>query len=247
MRVRLDSAASAVRHLTHTSRPGPETYLIIDIHTHTYPTSIDSELTPEELIKESKRLGLDGICITDHDGFWDPEEIHQLSRDFNYLVIPGCEVTTEEGHLLVYGLSEYIFGMHRASMVKRMVDEVGGVMVVAHPYRRTYREEADSGAAAYDEMLDRAARNDVFRSVDAVEVLNSRGSDHENEFSRGIAQRFGLKGTGASDAHKLADVGTYATEFERPIHSLEQFIHELRAGRFSPVALEKRSRLKVAL
>lgn len=220
--------------------------MIIDIHTHTYPTSIDSELSPEELITESKRLGLDGICITDHDGFWDPEEIHQLSRDFDFLVLPGCEVTTEEGHLLVYGLSEYVFGMHRASTVKRMVDEVGGVMVVAHPYRRTYREQADSGGEAYDEMLDRAARNEVFGRVDAVEVFNSRGSDPENEFSHGIARRFGLKGTGASDAHKLADIGTYATEFERPIHSLEQFIHELRAGRFSPVALEKRARLKVA-
>ena len=95
-------------------------------------------------------------------------------------------------------------------------------------------------------MLDRAARNEVFGRVDAVEVFNSRGSDQENEFSHGIARRFGLKGTGASDAHKLSDIGTYATEFERPIHSLEQFIHELRAGRFSPVALEKRARLKVA-
>ena len=220
--------------------------MIIDIHTHTYPTSLDSDLTPEELISESKRLGLDGICITDHDGFWNPEEIHQLARDFNFLVLPGCEVTTEEGHLLVYGLSEYIFGMHRASFVKRLVDEAGGVMVVAHPYRRTYREEADKDAEAYGEMLDRAARNEVFGIVDAVEVLNSRGSDLENAFSGGIARRFGLKGTGASDAHKLADVGTYATEFERPVHSLEQLIHELKAGRFSPVALEKRARLKVA-
>ena len=221
--------------------------MIIDIHTHTYPTSLDSDLSPEELIKESKRLGLDGICITDHDGFWDPEEIHQLSRDFNFLVLPGCEVTTEEGHLLVYGLSEYIFGMHRASFVKKLVDEVGGIMIVAHPYRRTYREEADTDDDAYEEMLARAARNEVFGKVDAVEVLNSRGSDLENEFSSNLARRFGFKGTGASDAHKLADVGTYATEFERPIHSLEQFIHELRAGRFSPVALEKRARLKVAM
>ncbi len=219
--------------------------MIIDIHTHTYPTSLDSQLTPEELIKESKRLGLDGICITDHDGFWDPEEVLQLSRDFNYLVLPGCEVTTEEGHLLVYGLSKYIFGMHRASVVKQMVDEVGGVMVVAHPYRRTYREQADKDEAAYDEMLDRAARNEVFQNVDAVEVLNSRGSEQENTFSQGIAERFGLKGTGASDAHKLEDIGTFATDFERPIRCLEEFIREIRAGRFSPMVMSRRASLQV--
>ena len=54
--------------------------MIIDIHTHTYPTSDDSSLSPEQLIEEAKRIGLDGICITDHDGFWDPREIESLSR-----------------------------------------------------------------------------------------------------------------------------------------------------------------------
>ena len=219
--------------------------MIIDIHTHTYPTSIDSQLSAEELIKESKRLGLDGICITDHDGFWDHEEVFELSREHDYLVLPGCEVTTEEGHLLVYGLSKYIFGMHRASVVKQMVDEAGGVMVVAHPYRRVYRENADKDDASYDEMLDRAARNEVFGKVNAVEVLNSRGSEQENAFSLEIAKRFGLKGTGASDAHKLADIGTFATEFERPIRCLEEFIQEIKAGRFSPVVMSKQTSLKI--
>ena len=219
--------------------------MIIDIHTHTYPTSIDSLLSPEELIKESKRLGLDGICLTDHDGFWNPDEVLALGREHDYLVLPGCEVTTEEGHLLVYGLSKYIFGMHRASVVKQMVDEVGGVIVVAHPYRRVYRENADKDDASYDEMLDRAARNEVFGKVNAVEVLNSRGSDQENAFSLDVAKRFGLKGTGASDAHKLADIGTFATDFERPISCLEEFIEEIKAGRFSPVVMSKQTSLKI--
>lgn len=219
--------------------------MIIDIHTHTYPTSIDSQLSPEELIKESKRLGLDGICLTDHDGFWNPEEVLALGREHNFLVLPGCEVTTEEGHLLVYGLSKYIFGMHRAALVKQMVDEAGGVMVVAHPYRRVYREHADKDDASYDEMLDRAARNEVFEKVNAVEVLNSRGSEQENAFSLDVAKRFGLKGTGASDAHKLADIGTFATDFERPISCLDEFIQEIKAGRFSPVVMSKQTSIKI--
>ena len=99
--------------------------MLIDIHTHTYPTSDDSELTPEELISEAKRIGLDGICLTDHDGFWDPGDVEKLGKDNDYLVIPGCEVTTEEGHLLVYGLSEYIFGMHKSSFVHELVEEAG--------------------------------------------------------------------------------------------------------------------------
>ena len=77
--------------------------------------------------------------------------------------------------------------------------------------------------------------------VDAVEVFNGRGSEQENAFSHEIAKQFGLGGTGASDAHKLDDIGTFATEFERPIRNLDDFITELKSGRFSPVVLDKRS------
>ena len=215
--------------------------LIIDIHTHTYPTSDDSLLLPDQLVEEAKRIGLDGICITDHDGFWNPDDILELSKRHDFLVLPGCEVTCEEGHLLVYGLQKYLFGMHRASFVRQLVDEAGGVMVVAHPYRRTYREEADVGASAREEMLERACRNSVFSMIDAVEVFNGRGSDQQNAFSHELATNFGMKGTGASDAHRLSEIGTYATEFHRPVHSLEDFIGELKAGRFEPVALRKRA------
>ncbi len=212
--------------------------LIIDIHTHTYPTSVDSLLTPDELISEAKRIGLDGICITDHDGFWDHREVVELSRRHDFLVLPGCEVTTEEGHLLVYGLRKYIFGMHRSEFVKDLVEKERGAIVVAHPYRRTYREHADTGPAAYYEMLDLAAKNRVFGMVDAVEVFNGRGSKEENAFAFEVARRFDLPGTGASDAHMLEDLGTFATEFQRRVSSLDELIEELRAGRFSPLVLD---------
>ena len=198
--------------------------MIIDIHTHTYPTSVDSLLTSDELVDEAKRIGLDGICITDHDGFWDHDEVFEISKRHDFLVLPGCEVTTEDGHLLVYGLWKYIFGMHRAVFVKELVEREGGAIVVAHPYRRTYRKHADTGPAAYYEML---------------EVFNGRGSKEENAFSHELANRFNLPGTGASDAHMLEDLGTFATEFQRRVSSLEDLIAELRAGRFSPIVLNR--------
>ncbi len=213
--------------------------MIIDIHTHTYPGSDDSFLTPEQLVAEAKRLGLDGVCITEHDNFWTAEDIHALSRTFDFPIFPGCEVTTEDGHLLVYGLRKYIFGMHRSSFVKRLVDEAGGAIVVAHPYRRTFRPDESETPEGYDRMLDRACRNDAFSLSDAVEVLNGRGSERENEFSHRIADRLGMQGTGASDAHSLGDLGTFATEFERPVRTLDDFISELRAGRFRSVVLDR--------
>jgi predicted metal-dependent phosphoesterase TrpH len=214
-------------------------HLIIDIHTHTYPTSVDSYIEADELIEQAKSIGLDGVCITDHDGFWDHREVDDLSKRHNFLVLPGCEVTTEEGHLLVYGLRKYIFGMHRATFVKDKLDREEGVMVVAHPYRRTYRKGAHTSDSAYHEMLERASRNHVFDMVNGVEVMNGRGLAEENAFSRDLAKWFDLPGTGASDAHKLEDIGTFATEFERRITCLDDLITELRAGRFRPIVLDK--------
>ena len=213
--------------------------MIIDIHTHTYPTSDDSSLTPEQLVEEAKRIGLDGLSITDHDGFWAPEDIQGLAKAHNFLILPGCEVTTEDGHLLVYGLRRYIFGMHRAAFVKKLVDEAGGAIVVAHPYRRNFREQGGDSPAAYYEMLDRACQNTVFAMSDAVEVLNGRGSEQENAFSHEVAKRFEMSGTGASDAHRLEDLGTFATEFQRPVEDLDDLIREIKTGRFSPVVLDR--------
>ena len=215
--------------------------MIIDIHTHSYPVSDDSSLSPDELVEEAKRIGLDGLCITDHDGFWDPRDVDALSRAHDFLVLPGCEVTTEEGHLLVYGLRKYIFGMHRAAFVRELVDAAGGVVVVAHPYRRAYRQPSASRPGAYYEMLERATDNRVFSLADAVEVLNGRGSEQENVFSQEVARRLGMKGTGASDAHRVEDLGTFATEFHGRIEGLDDLISELRAGRFNPVVLDRRA------
>lgn len=200
---------------------------------------MDSFIEADELIEEAKRIGLDGVCITDHDGFWDHREVEYLSKRHDFLVLPGCEVTTEEGHLLVYGLKKYIFGMHRASFVKDKLDMERGAMIVAHPYRRVYRKGAHTSEEAYSEMIERASRNRAFDMANGVEVINGRGLPEENAFSHDLAHRFGMPGSGASDAHRLEDLGGCATEFERRIESLDDLITEIRAGRFRAVALDE--------
>ena len=213
--------------------------MLIDIHTHTYPMSDDSLLTPENLISEAKRIGLDGVCITDHDRFWDPEDIIKLGKENDFLTLPGCEVTTEEGHVLVYGLREYIFGMHKSAFVRDLVKESGGAMVVAHPYRRVYRENAPQDPDSYNEMVDRALRNPVFGLVEAVEIKNGRGTEKENLFAEKVAERLSMPTTGASDAHKISDIGTYATNFYDTVNDLDSLITAIKSGRFNGMAFKK--------
>jgi predicted metal-dependent phosphoesterase TrpH len=206
--------------------------MLIDLHAHTYPYSDDSHLNPEELIERAKRAGLDGICFTEHDWHWKDEDVARLSREHGFPIFHGMEISSDEGHLLVFGLSEYKFGMHHASFVRGLVDDVGGVMILAHPFRRQVKYHPDP-----DQIMGPACDNPIFDLVDAVETLNGRSLEKENSFAIDVCRRVGLRGVGGSDAHSSDDVPSCATQFERRISSLEELIAEIKAGRFTAVDL----------
>jgi len=210
--------------------------VLIDLHTHTHPLSHDSLLSPDQLIEAAKGANLDAVCLTEHDFFWDHAEVQALSKRHNFLIIPGIEVNTEDGHIVVFGLDRFVYGMHRMHELARMTEAAGAVMIAAHPYRRQLpwqlRHDGD-----WTEALERAAANPAFAHVVAVETQNGRGSDRENAFAAELAARLKLPGTAASDAHERADVGRVATEFDGKITGLEDLIRELKAFRFKPAVL----------
>jgi hypothetical protein len=210
--------------------------MLIDLHTHTRPLSWDSFLHPDELVERSKQAGLDGICLSEHDYFWKPEDVVALARRHDYLVLPAIEINTDDGHMLVYGLDKYVYGMHRSHELSDHVQEAAGAMVAAHPYRRQMPWYLES-ERDYREALERASRNPAYKYCLALETLNGRGSDKENEFSRRLCDLMGVAATAGTDAHALADIGRCATFFERDIRSLEELIEELKSGRFRPVDL----------
>ena len=210
--------------------------MLIDLHTHTKPLSWDSYLAPDELIERSKAAGLDGICLSEHDFFWKPEDVAELAKRHDYLVLPAIEINTDDGHILAYGLDKYVYGMHRSHELAHHIEQASGAMVAAHPYRRQMPWYMESDRD-YEDALVRASRNPAYRYCAALEAINGRGTQKENEFSRRLCELMGMWATAGSDAHARIDVGRCATEFERDIGSLEDLIEELKAGRFRPVDL----------
>jgi predicted metal-dependent phosphoesterase TrpH len=210
--------------------------VLIDLHTHTRPLSWDSYLTSDELIERARAAGLDGIVLTEHDFCWNLEEVRTLARRHDFLVLPGIEVNTEDGHMLVYGVHRYVYGMHRSHDLADIVEQAGGVMVAAHPYRRQMpwhiRDEGD-----YEEALRRASRNPAYRYCVALEKINGRGTIKENEFTARLCDFMGMAGAAGTDAHSRSDVGRCATYFERRIESIQDLIEELKAQRFHAVDL----------
>ena len=215
--------------------------MLIDLHTHSYPHSDDSFMSVDELIEGSKSLGLDAICLTDHDAFWTTEQIDDLSNSHNFLIIPGCEINTEAGHVLVFGLSKYEFGMHKPEFLQACVDKAGGAMIAAHPYRRRFIEEPAEKPGVREDMLERAGGDEFFQMCQGLEALNGRGLSIQNQFSPDLGGMLSVSMTAGSDAHKVEQIGTVATEFERPVSCLEDLIKELWAGRFHPVDLRNKT------
>ena len=208
--------------------------MIIDLHTHTLPWSDDSNLEIPELIHMAKQAGLDAICLTEHDWFYDKNASARLSQEHDFLILPGVEVNTDDGHFLVFGVEKYSFGMQRTEYLKRVVDEAGGVMILAHSYRRNFHTDDNIQAS-----VEQYCQTPIFRFVNIIETLNGRASERQNKFSQELCHRLNLKGVGGSDAHSISDIPSCATLFERKISNVEELIAELKAGRFKAVDLHQ--------
>lgn len=211
--------------------------MLIDLHAHTYPKSDDSFVSADELADAARQHGLDGICLTEHDDFWPMDAARDLTRRHGILVLPGAEINTDAGHVLVFGLHRYKFGMHKPGFLREEADRHGAALIAAHPYRRRFLADPGEDPAVRSEMLNRALDDQMLRLFDAVESHNGRGKETENLFSEDLRQGLCLPGTGGSDTHYLGQMGTAATLFERRITSLDELVAELKAGRMRAVDL----------
>ena len=210
--------------------------VLIDLHAHTAPLSYDALQNPDELFAEAKGLGLDGICLTEHDAFWDHAELRRLSARYGVLALPGCEVNTDSGHFLAFGISAYEFGMHRVEFLAAKVKAAGGALVATHPYRR--RNLANATGAQLDSAVERAVAGGEYRFCDAIEAANGRGGVAENRFSAALANRLGIASIGGGDSHKAGDLGICCTRFDRRVRDLDDLVSQLRDGSVEPVSLQ---------
>ena len=201
----------------------------IDLHTHTSPRSPCSSAEPLELVREASRLGLEGICLTEHQVLWKSDEIAELAEGTPVKIFRGNEFTTNQGDILVFGYEEDVQELLMIEDLRDRVTAAGGFMIAAHPFRgfKTF------GIGQLQMTVEQGCTRKVFDFVDAVEIRNGKVSDEENDMAARVTARLGLPGTAGSDAHRIDEVGKWVTEFERDIETDQELIEELKAGRFA--------------
>jgi hypothetical protein len=119
--------------------------------------------------------------------------------------------------------------------LREKVTAAGGYMIAAHPFRgfKTF------GIGQLQLTVEQACKRKVLEFVDAVEVGNGKLSPEENDMARKVAEKLGLPGTGGSDAHRVDEIGTWVTVFEKEIQSEIELVQELHAGRFKAVKQDR--------
>lgn len=195
--------------------------MLIDMHTHTSVFSTDSNLLPHEALERAAERGIDGVVLTEHDVLWPADRTARLAEQIGIVVLPGVEVTTELGHVLVYGLTEPFPRITDSKRLKAYCDERQALMYLAHPAR-------DPGL-----RVPRAA----MELFDGVEGLNGCDGPLQNQSASSRGRSRPLPPIGGSDSHALHEVGTAATEFAANIKSLSDLMAALRSGDYQPTTL----------
>lgn len=197
--------------------------MLVDLHVHTNVSSPCSQIDPRQLLNVASRIGLDAVCVTEHDEMEGAEVAWRLGRERGFRVFRGVEVYTEFGDMLVFGLYRPSFGIKTPfSELLREVREAGGAIIPCHPCR---------GSLGFHHSLGPENAECLLAGVDAIETRNGGSSPESNLAAEAIAEKYGLPGIGGSDAHFLMQVGRCLTVFERELRDEKDLIAEIKAGR----------------
>lgn len=197
--------------------------MLVDLHVHTNLASRCSNLSPLQLINRARELGLDAVAVTEHSTYRGAQEMYQIALPYDFKVFRGMEVYTELGDMLVFGWSGdiryYLYPFHE---LKKQVEEAGGIIIPAHPCRGTEVRHP----------LRQSLPDDLLSSIFAIETRNGSIKRKSNDQAQALSEKYGLYGTGGSDAHHVSHLGTCVTVFEDWPDNEADLIEALRSGRY---------------
>jgi predicted metal-dependent phosphoesterase TrpH len=187
-----------------------------DLHVHSF-FSKDATGSPESLIAAARAGGLSGMAITDHDTCEAHEYLKGHPAPAGFLVVPGVEVSTAEGHLICLGVTLPFLKGAPAREVIEIVKSAGGIAIPAHPFDRW---RAGIRPAVLDTL-----------DLEAIEVFNAAVTSRSyNDKALAYAEGRGLKMIAASDAHHSSAVGASTTAFEMDELTVPALLAAIRRG-----------------
>lgn len=193
----------------------------VDLHLHDNKYSTDSHISIEEIVREAKRKGLDGIALTNHENPDVVKEIDELVEKYDFVIFPGVEYLTKDGDIVAFGIDKLPEEQMSAQEFIEYVDKFGGTCTAAHPYRTNNR-------GLEDKLY-------TVKGLTAIEGYNGSTSDYHNGLAVKAGKELGIQVIGSSDAHVVEKVGVYATLLPYKVKNVKELIETLKTNRCKPL------------
>ncbi len=173
-----------------------------DLHIHSFYSLRDGVNSPEDIINQAIKIGLDSVAITDHDTINGFLKAKDYAKKLEFDLIPGIEISSRGGHILGLFIEEEIPKNISAEETIEMIHQHGGLAVAPHPY----------------DLL-RKGVGDLVKKLkfDGIEVMNGR-SYLANGKAKKVAENLDMALTGGSDAHIIDEVGNCYTIYKEYLY-----------------------------
>ncbi|MCL4429677.1 MAG: CehA/McbA family metallohydrolase [Chloroflexi bacterium] len=174
-------------------------------------------ITPKDLVFYAKKRGLNAVAVTDHNQL---EGAYKIAEETDFLIIPGMEVSSSDGHIVALNIHEPIPRGYSAAETVERIHRAGGVAIACHPYV----------------LFKGCLKDKVCATFDAIEVINARALP----FGRSVrkaeekAQEFKLTRVAGTDAHYGPQIGYGYTVIEAPEASVEAIAKAIVEGHCEP-------------
>lgn len=191
-----------------------------DLHLHTR-FSFDASISPTFLVESlNAHPVIKGVAVTDHntlEGYFYVQRLAAAYKDL--VIIPGVEVTTVHGDVIVLGVKQNPAYWSSIESVVDFARKRNGVIIVPHPYR---------GGGIGD------AAKKIPNGLGAVEVLNPDSSPEENQMAGTLAKTANLPGVAGSDAHHIQQMWRGYTEINAD-PNVDSILQAIKSGNVRPV------------
>jgi predicted metal-dependent phosphoesterase TrpH len=186
--------------------------------------SQDSFISPKTLVEQlAIHPSIKVAAVTDHDSVAALKLTKELASAYpDILIIPGVEITTLQGDILVLGTEQLPPLPWSVANVVDFAKDNDCVSIAAHPFR-----EMGLGEYARDS------------GVDAIEVLNGKSLYSANKQAYELAKSAGLPGVAGSDAHKPSELYAVYTEVDASLN-VDDILAAIKKGKVS-VSLASKS------
>jgi predicted metal-dependent phosphoesterase TrpH len=186
-----------------------------DLHVHTTYSS-DSVITPKELVFYAKKRGLTAVAVTDHD---QVEGAIKIAKETDFLIIPGTEVSSRDGHIVGLNVNAAIPKGLSADETVNQIHNAGGIAIACHPFA----------------ILKGSIGGHVSGTFDAVETINASSFPFNSATSKAnkLAERLKLPKVAGTDAHYGPVIGQAYTLIDSEAN-VEAIVKAISNGQCKP-------------